>query len=89
MKFRKNWKKDGGPRGFMWAPRKAHISDDFLNHVRGDAAHMRIRFDWLFITPQWIGRNIKARLLLYGWRSLFVLAVLFPVLVLVIIGYIY
>lgn len=71
--YRRNWEKDGKPHGFFWTPTEVRHSG-FWQFNLSTIAHMRLRFDWLFVTPSWIQGSPEARFWLYAWRGLFILA---------------
>jgi len=71
--YRRNWEKDGKPHGFFWSPAEIRRLG-FWDLTKSSTAHMRLRFDWLFVTPGWVRDNSEARFWLYAWRSLFLSA---------------
>ena len=86
--YRKQWEQDGKPYGFFWIPPVLRRSG-FWGFPLNSLAHRRVIFHWFFGTPRWIRDSPEARLWLYAWRSLMVLAnafILLPFALAIIYG---
>ena len=53
---RSSWQSDGQPRGVFWIPRECRLGGWYITYASGHAAH-KLKWKWLFKTPEWIATD--------------------------------
>jgi hypothetical protein len=67
---RKEWDADGKPHGFFWIPSESKSAGGWLVSFRSSKGFHRVVLAWLFSTPIWMRRDIRALKRVYLLRAL-------------------
>jgi hypothetical protein len=68
--YKKVWEADGRPHGFFWVPSESKFAGGWLVSLRSSRAFRRASVAWLFSTPNWMRRDIRALKRVYLLRAL-------------------
>jgi hypothetical protein len=75
--YRTQWENDGKPHGFFWFPREYWNSQNlslfskWKSQYKSVWAAPKANLIWLFLTPQWIKNDERAKKLLHVYEFLF------------------
>ena len=70
--WRKEWQEDGSPHGYFFVPSESQSFGGLLVSPRSSRALQKNWIEWLFKTPEWMGKQEGARRLIWLHRFLVV-----------------
>lgn len=75
--YNEYWVADGKPIGFFWVPKESESNLLGFPKISSSKARSRYSKSWIFTTPEWTKRDVKARKLLFQYKTSAIFAFLY------------